>query len=142
MLTKKEAPKNDVKTAKSTKTTPQNSCTIIDVNQKSTDNSKANGTSTKAAPAEKKNQQKKSKITIKYDVGFSNELFIRGHGADLKWDKGLKLVNVKADEWIWETNNNFAHCEFKVLLNDKVYENGENHHLNEGACVQYTPNFS
>ncbi len=140
MLTKKEASKTEAKAQKSAKAIAQNLQATVDGNCKPTQANKANGTP-KTVSADK-NTQSKTKITIKFDAGFSNELFIRGKGADLKWEKGLKLVNVKPDEWIWETNTKFTQCEFKILLNDKVYENGENHHLNEGACVQYTPNFS
>ncbi len=139
MLTKKEAQKNEVKAEKNPKTTAPNSKTAINATQ-STEENKTNG-SQKTVSTDKKSQQK-TKITIKYDAGFSNELYIRGKGADLKWEKGLKLVNVKPDEWIWETNSKFSQCEFKILLNDQVYENGENRHLLEGASVQYTPNFS
>lgn len=91
------------------------------------------------------NQKKKgptTRVTIKYDVGFPNSIYIRGKGANLNWNKGIPLKNVKHDEWIWETDVPFTSCEFKVLINDKHYENGENHHLNCGATIQYTPKFS
>ena len=43
-----------------------------------------------------KMNEKKSKLTrivINYDVGFSNNLFIRGNGANLSWSKGIMLRN-------------------------------------------------
>jgi hypothetical protein len=83
----------------------------------------------------------KTKITVKYDVGFSNQIFIRGKGAHLSWDKGQPLKNVKPDEWVWETDVSFTSCEFKVLINDRVYENGDNHHLNAGSTLVYSPHF-
>jgi hypothetical protein len=82
-----------------------------------------------------------TRITIKYDVGFSNSLFLRGEGPGLSWDKGIKLRNVKADEWIWETSQPFTRGEFKVLINDSHFEQGDNHKLVSGANVIYTPNF-
>lgn len=82
-----------------------------------------------------------TRITIKYDVGFANQLFIRGEGAGLSWDKGSPLKNVKADEWVWETTNPFTEAKFKVLVNDKAYEKGENHSLRCGASLSYTPQF-
>ncbi len=84
---------------------------------------------------------KKTRVVIKYNCGFSNSLYIRGVGANLSWDKGQMLKNVGADEWLWETNAPFKDCEFKVLINDKAYETGENHHLSSGMSVQYTPKF-
>jgi hypothetical protein len=82
-----------------------------------------------------------TRITIQYDVGFSNSIFIRGKGATLSWDKGLPLKNTKANEWVWETTIPFTTCEFKVLINDKEYEIGDNHLLTCGASIHYTPKF-
>lgn len=83
----------------------------------------------------------KTRIIIKYDVGFNNSLTLRGKGANLSWEKGIPLKNIKADEWVWETDTPFTSCEFKVLINDKHYEVGNNHTLICGARIQYTPKF-
>lgn len=83
----------------------------------------------------------KTQIIIKYDVGFGNALYIRGRGAQLSWDKGIPLKNTHTDEWIWETDIPFTACEFKILLNDQVYEAGDNHPLTQGSHLQYTPAF-
>jgi hypothetical protein len=90
------------------------------------------------APQRKTNQ---TRIVIKYDAGFGNQLFIRGKGSHLNWDKGIPLKNVKADEWIWETETSFNSCEFKILINDSHFELGENHLLDCGSSIQYTPKF-
>lgn len=84
----------------------------------------------------------KTRITIHYDVGFNNHVYLRGHGAGLSWEKGIKLKNVKPDEWMWETDLPFNHCEFKVLINDQCYEAGENHQIKGGNSIKYTPKFS
>ncbi len=83
----------------------------------------------------------KTRITIKYDVGFENAVYLRGVGADLSWNRGIKLKNVKADEWVWETDRPFKGGEFKVLVNDTHFEHGENHPLTPGATLEYTPHF-
>ncbi len=83
-----------------------------------------------------------TRVTVKFDVGFGNILFIRGKGASLSWDKGVMLRNSKPDEWVWETNTPFSACEFKVLINDSEYEIGDNHPLTQGASIQYTPKFN
>lgn len=83
----------------------------------------------------------KTRVTIKFDVGFPNQLYIRGKGANLSWDKGQPLLNIKADEWLWETEAPFTQCEFKILINDRVYENGENHQIHSGSSIVYTPHF-
>lgn len=87
-------------------------------------------------------KKKNTKITVKFDAGFPNNLFIRGRGADLNWDKGIPLKNVRADEWVWETDRPFTACEFKILINDERYEAGENHVVQCGAQVIYTPRFN
>lgn len=83
----------------------------------------------------------KTQIIVKYDVGFNNHLFLRGNGANLNWEKGAPLKNVKRDEWIWETDTPFSACEFKVLINDKHYEAGENQKITCGAVLHHTPKF-
>lgn len=83
----------------------------------------------------------KTRVIVKYDVGFNNNLFLRGNGANLSWEKGTPLKNVKNDEWIWETDLPFIEGEFKVLINDKNYEMGENRRLTSGMSITYTPIF-
>jgi len=90
---------------------------------------------------EKRKLGPKTRVIILFDTGFGNHLTIRGKGANLTWERGIPLHNSKTDEWIWETNTPFNTCEFKILLNDKAYELGENHLLNCGTTIQYTPKF-
>lgn len=129
MFTRKETPKSEVKSSKASKTTPT-------PQTPTTSSATQRYTSFSSNPS-----GKKTHITIKYDVGFPNQLTIRGKGANLNWDKGQPLKNVRNDEWIWETETPFSHCEFKVLINDRQFETGENHHLTQGASVIYTPHF-
>ena len=88
-----------------------------------------------------KPKSKPTQVTVRYDAGFPNNLFIRGSGAGLSWDRGVPLKNIGYDGWVWETDSHFGECEFKVLINDRHYETGENHHLHEGESIQYTPRF-
>lgn len=92
----------------------------------------------KAASISKK---EKTQIIVRYNVGYNNNLFIRGTGAGLSWDHGAMLKNIGPDEWVWETSVPFKECEFKVLINDHRYESGENHHIHDGISLQYTPKF-
>ncbi len=84
--------------------------------------------------------RKKTKVMIKYDVGYNNNLYIRGNGPGLSWEHGVLLQNIGPDEWIWEANLSTG-CDFKVLINDQQYETGENHHIEDGTLIQYTPQF-
>lgn len=90
----------------------------------------------------KKAKAKLSRVVINCNVGFNNSIFIRGNGANLSWDKGIMLQNTRPDEWVWETDQSFNSCEFKVLINDTQYEQGDNHILTNENCIEYTPLFS
>jgi hypothetical protein len=108
-------------------------------NQSKSDSQNLGTESVSSTPSRKKGPI--TRIIVKYDVGFNNSIYLRGTGADLSWERGIMLKNVKSDEWIWETNIPFTHCEFKVLINDRQYEMGENHRLQCGTSFEYSPNF-
>lgn len=150
MLTKKETPKAETKNSKSAKNpspgSPQaNSIGLSQPPAKAPNQlpTKTESAHTGKKPAEtpEKKGNVRTRITVKYDVGFSNQLYIRGKGGNLTWNKGEPFKNVKADEWVWETEASFTQCEFKVLINDRIYENGDNHVINHGATLLYTPHF-
>lgn len=105
--------------------------------------SEANATTSSTAQAndKKKAKAKLTRVVIHCDVGFNNSIFIRGSGASLSWDKGIVLLNTRPDEWVWETDQSFNSCEFKVLINDSQYERGDNHILTCQNCLEYTPQF-
>jgi hypothetical protein len=147
MLTKKEPPKNDVKIKNlksSTQTESHETYTLAKaptqqpaiIPSSSSDKSKEH-----YPPASDRKTNQKTRITIKYDVGYNNQIYIRGKGSNLNWDKGQLLKNTKSDEWVWETDGNFSQCEFKVLINDCNYEQGNNRLINCGSNVTYTPSF-
>lgn len=99
------------------------------------------GSSSKLSSSVQALKGPKTRVMVKYDIGFNNILTIRGKGANLSWDKGIALKNVKNDEWVWESDIPFTTCEFKVLINDEQYEQGDNHPLSCGTNIQYTPRF-
>lgn len=110
----------------------------------STKQSETNTTVSSSSQTNEKNKAKSklARVVIHYDVGFNNNIFIRGNGANLRWDKGIMLLNTRPDEWVWEPEQSFNSCEFKVLINDTQYEQGDNHILNNENCLEYTPIFS
>lgn len=84
---------------------------------------------------------KKTIVIVKYDCGFNNHLSIRGHGANLSWEHGQALENVKGDEWLFETITEDPGVEFKILINDQVFEIGDNHHVKKGEKKEHHPKF-
>jgi len=118
--------------------------------KKSTTTKKSTASKTRSNPTRKttaskskttNTSKKKTQVIIKYDVGYPNNVFVRGNGANLDWNKGKVLKNNGNDEWVWETSSSFTTCEFKVLINDEVYEYGNNHNVKCGSKFVYTPNF-
>lgn len=89
----------------------------------------------------KRPKKANTQIVVKYDCGFANHLAIRGEGAGLSWYKGVALKNVSADEWIFDVICPEAHVEFKVLINDQVFEIGDNHKVKNGEKIEIRPFF-
>lgn len=83
----------------------------------------------------------KAKVQVTYDVGWGNTLFIRGEGCGLNWDKGIPL---KYDEkkacWHWECKAETP-IEFKLLINDEIWSEGDNFVLNPGKTKKIKPSF-
>ena len=95
-----------------------------------------------APEAPVKQKTAKTKIVVHIDCGFSNNLFIRGEGvSSLSWDKGVPMKNVGPSEWAWESDRPFSTVQFKVLVNDKWFEQGDNHTVAFGQEIDITPRF-
>ena len=75
---------------------------------------------------------KTTQIAVNYDVGFGNALFIRGSASPLNWGKGVEM-HYKDGKWVYETSDVFDKpIEYKFLVNDKKWENGNNHKIAHG----------
>lgn len=119
--------------------------------KKKTSKAAAHPPKSKAAKAPRKSVRAESiskptktltRIIVRCNCGFGNQLYIRGHGVGLlTWDKGIQLRNIDADRWVWETASRFDKAEFKLLINDRQYEIGENHSLTYGAEIDFSPQF-
>jgi hypothetical protein len=105
----------------------------------------------KKAPAKKpvapkakipSNQVVKTSIIARVDVGFGNQLYIRGTGADLSWERGLPLENVSAYEWAFATTKAKSDVTFKFLINDELWAEGDNVTVAEGATSISSPVFT
>ena len=84
----------------------------------------------------------KTSITARVDVGFGNQLYIRGAGAGLSWEKGLQLENVSAYEWTFATTKAKSDVTFKFLINDELWAEGDNIIVAEGATSISSPVFT
>lgn len=82
----------------------------------------------------------KTRVIVNVDLGFGNQLFIRGQGAELSWDQGLMLKNEAADRWVWDSPS-CDDIEFKLLINDQTWEYGNNHLQTAHTTATYEPQF-
>lgn len=81
-------------------------------------------------------------IAARVDVGFGNNLYIRGEGAGLSWDVGILMKNLSPYEWAWETKNTSKPIEYKLLINDELWANGENQFAIAGDTAITAPTFT
>lgn len=80
-------------------------------------------------------------IVAKVDIGFGNSLYVRGSGAGLSWEKGVLMGNASADEWVWSSDSVKGSLEFKVLINDETWANGDDCAVDAGDRVVVEPTF-
>lgn len=79
-------------------------------------------------------------IEAKIDVGFGNNLFVRGQGEGLSWERGIPLENVDSKTWRLVVPAKDK-VQFKLLINDAVWCKGEDLVAAPGKKVQVTPAF-
>lgn len=80
-------------------------------------------------------------ITVQADVGFGNQVFIRGEGAGLTWNSGVQLECAFDDQWTIKLTPVYGTVTFKLLLNDLTWSQGENYVGEPGANLVLTPVF-
>jgi hypothetical protein len=104
----------------------------------------------KKAPAKKASAQKsapaktvtKTSIIARVDVGFGNSLYVRGEGAGLSWDQGVLLDNVSPYEWAFTTTKAKGDVNFKFLINDEIWAEGEDLTVAKGGTSISSPVFA
>ena len=84
----------------------------------------------------------KTTIAARVDVGFGNNLYIRGEGAGLSWDVFILMKNLSPYEWAWEAKNASKPIEYKLLINDELWANGENQFAMAGDTAITAPTFT
>ncbi len=92
-----------------------------------------------SAPTTKKSSTGTTKVVAQIDVGFGNSLYIRGNGAGLSWEQG-KLMSWSDGAWSWSSPSK-QDLEFKVLVNDQTWANGDNCTVKAGQTISFVPQF-
>ena len=86
-------------------------------------------------------RQTVTKIKAQIDIGFGNELFIRGNAAGLSWDKGIQMNCVNDDMWTFTLIGAPGPVAFKFLVNDLTWSAGEDYIVQPGADFVINPAF-
>ena len=91
---------------------------------------------TRVAPVETK-----TTIIAQFDVGFGNQLFLRGDGPGLSWDSGVLMDCVADSQWTHTVVGAASPVLFKFLINDHAWNVGPDYTVAPGATVVLTPTF-
>jgi hypothetical protein len=75
------------------------------------------------------------------DVGFGNQLFIRGEGPGLSWEQGVLMECVSSDSWTWSTKSASRPFAYKVLVNDEQWALGDDFIAEVGVQNTISPAF-
>ena len=81
-------------------------------------------------------------ITANVDVGFGNALYVRGEGAGLSWEKGLRMECVSDDQWSLALGESTRPFVFKFLINDETWSVGDDYTVAPGTRITLTPAFA
>jgi len=100
----------------------------------------------KAAPKKKSAARKKAAtpdttIIAHADIGFGNQLYIRGEGGGLSWDQGIPMKCNHSGEWAWSTTSSKSGIVFIFLINDRIWAMGEDLTVPAGGRSVSTPHF-
>ncbi len=80
-------------------------------------------------------------IQIKYTAPEGRTPFVRGEGVGLNWQSGTKMTQVGPDTWELRVQGFFESGSYKIVLDDRDWESGENHLMISGKTVEHTPQF-
>jgi len=80
-------------------------------------------------------------IIAQIDVGFGNQLYLRGDGAGLSWDHGVEMSCVRDDQWSYRLEGATRPVSFKFLINDVTWSTGPDYTVAPEATVVLTPSF-
>lgn len=83
-----------------------------------------------------------TKIVARIDVGFGNQLFLRGDGPGLSWDQGVLMTCVASDHWESVLGESARPIAFKLLLNDITWSSGPDSSVASGSTITLTPEFA
>lgn len=80
-------------------------------------------------------------LRIHYDTGVAHKLFIRGDAPGLNWEKGIEATWKVGNVWTYQFPTQDRIVEFKVLIDDRVWQVGLNYRIDPGVTRDFYPHF-
>jgi len=87
------------------------------------------------------NAESVTTITAKVDVGFGNNLAVRGEGQGLSWDQGQPMTCMDGSTWVWSGRAASEPVKFKLLINDQLWCRGQDLEVAAGRQIEVVPAF-
>ncbi len=83
-------------------------------------------------------------IRVTYDVGYGNNMYIRGSVAPLSWTVGQLATWTTGNVWVYTTTSipSGTAFEFKTLINDNRWSDGANFTGTGGQTINITPTYN
>lgn len=85
--------------------------------------------------------KKTTRVIAKFNVGWGNQIFIRGLGGGLDWNVGVPMQCIGEDEWLWEQAVSKGNVTFKLLVNDSQWNDGDDVVVAAGDTIICHPKF-
>lgn len=81
-------------------------------------------------------------LRFRCDCGWGNYLTVRGDTPPLCWERGIRCETIAPDLWQCTLERpKEGKIQYKALLNDAVWETGENHTVQVHTCAENRPAF-
>lgn len=82
-----------------------------------------------------------TRVIAAYDAGVGRHLWIRGSAAPLSWDAGWPMHALAPGRWRFVTSELAGRVEVKTLIDDTLWQTGENDVVMAGGETTITPAF-
>lgn len=84
---------------------------------------------------------KATTLRVSYDVGFGNNITVRGNKAPFSWSKGVNATWTNPNVWVYSWPDSVGDVEIKPMINDTTWSIGSNYKIRAGSTVNIYPFF-
>ena len=80
-------------------------------------------------------------VEVQVELGTRHDIYLRGEGAGLNWEHGVRLTRVGNNSWLWLNQQLREPVVFGILLDDQIWAKGEWHVVRPGEHLRIRPDF-